>query len=84
MADVMRVAMGIPGFDELIEGGFPKGRNIILTGPAGSGKTTFSLQFLYNGITLFGENGPFITLEEEVSDLISDMGRCDWHLEVPY
>ena len=83
MVDVMRLATGIPGFDELIEGRFPKGRTIILTGPAGSGKTTFGIQFLYIGITLFGENGLFITLEEEVSDIISDMGRYDWHGEVP-
>ena len=42
----MRTATGIPGFDELIEDGFPKERTIILTGPAGSGKTTFGIQCL--------------------------------------
>jgi len=43
MANVMRAATSIPGFDELIEGGFPKERTIILTGPAGSGKTIFGM-----------------------------------------
>lgn len=80
MSEVLRVATGIEGFDALIEGGFPKGRIIILTGPAGSGKTTFGMQFLYNGAVKFGENGLFVTLEEEVSDLVSDMGRYGWNL----
>jgi len=80
MSDVMRVATGIEGFDGLIEGGFPKGRTMILSGPAGSGKTTFGMQFLYNGATRFGENGIFVTLEEEIVDLTSDMGRYGWDL----
>jgi KaiC/GvpD/RAD55 family RecA-like ATPase len=81
MNNVIRIATGIEGFDELIEGGFPKGRTMILTGPAGSGKTTLSMQFLYNGVVRFGENGIFVTLEEEIVDLTSDMGRYGWDLE---
>lgn len=81
MPDVKRVSTGIPGFDELIEGGFNEGRPVILTGPAGSGKTTFAIQFLYNGVTMFGENGLFVTLEEEVNDLTNDMSRYGWNLE---
>ena len=46
MADVMCIAMGIPGFDEIKEGEFPKERTIIFAGPAGSGKTTFGIQSL--------------------------------------
>jgi KaiC/GvpD/RAD55 family RecA-like ATPase len=42
----MSIATGIQGFDELIEGGFPKERTSILTGPAGSDKTTFGIQYL--------------------------------------
>jgi KaiC/GvpD/RAD55 family RecA-like ATPase len=48
---------------------------------AGSGKTTFGMQFLHNGITQFNENGIFVTLEEEVPDLTKDMGRYGWDLE---
>ena len=81
MSELTRVATGIDGFDELIEGGFPKGRIIILTGPSGSGKTTFGMQFLYNGVIKFREKGLFVTLEEELSDLTSDMGRYGWNLE---
>lgn len=78
---IERVATGVPGLDELIEGGLPKGRIILITGTAGSGKTTLGMQFLYNGITRFEENGLFVTLEEEVADLIKDMSRYGWRLE---
>jgi circadian clock protein KaiC len=78
---IERVATGIPGLDDLIEGGIPRGRIILVTGSAGSGKTTLGMQFLCNGITSFEENGLFVTLEEEPQDLIKDMSRYGWPLE---
>jgi KaiC/GvpD/RAD55 family RecA-like ATPase len=78
---IERVPTGIPGLDGLIEGGLPKGSITLVTGPSGSGKTTLGIQFLYNGITKFGENGLFVTLEEEVSDLTRDMTRYGWELK---
>ena len=81
MIEIERVPTGIPGLDELIEGGLPKGRITLIAGTAGSGKTTLGMQFLYNGITAFGENGLFVTLEEETADLVGDMGRYGWDLE---
>ena len=44
-----RVKSGIPGLDELIEGGFLKGNIILLAGGTGAGKTIFSAQFIYEG-----------------------------------
>ena len=79
--DIERVPTGIPGLDELIEGGLPRGRITLITGAAGSGKTTLGMQFLNNGITKFGENGLLITLEEEVTDLVKDMSRYGWELQ---
>jgi circadian clock protein KaiC len=59
-----RAKTAIKGFDELIEGGFiPETVNLI-TGPAGSGKSLFAMQFIYNGVRLFDETGIYITLEE--------------------
>ena len=57
-----RVATGIKGFDELVEGGFPKGSSILITGPPGSGKSIFSMQYLYNG-AMKGENGIYIYMD---------------------
>jgi circadian clock protein KaiC len=47
---------GIKEFDELIQGGFPKGAVMLLAGSAGSGKTIFSFEWLFHG-TKQGENG---------------------------
>ncbi len=43
-----RIATEIKGFDKLIEGGFPKGSVVLITGVPGSGKTIFCLQTARN------------------------------------
>jgi circadian clock protein KaiC len=45
-----RHSTGIPALDDLIGGGIPKGTRAILLGPHGSGKTVFSMQFLWAGL----------------------------------
>lgn len=55
----------VSDFDKLIDkGGMKKGDIILLSGGAGTGKTTFGMQFLYNGAKVKGEKGIYITLEE--------------------
>jgi circadian clock protein KaiC len=45
-----RLATGVPGLDEMMGGGIPVGDVVLLTGPAGSGKTTFAMQFVAQGL----------------------------------
>ena len=45
-----RLATGVPGLDEMTGGGIPAGDVVLLTGPAGSGKTTFAAQFIAQGL----------------------------------
>ena len=45
-----RLSSGIPGLDSMIGGGIPAGDVVLLTGPAGSGKTTFATQFIAQGL----------------------------------
>ena len=59
-----KVKTGIPGFDEIVDGGLPKGYCYTVAGGPGSGKTTFALQFLYNGVTKYGENGVYLSFDE--------------------
>jgi circadian clock protein KaiC len=40
---------GIPGLDDMIEGGFPFPSVILVAGSAGAGKTTFAQRFLFAG-----------------------------------
>jgi KaiC/GvpD/RAD55 family RecA-like ATPase len=76
-----RCPTGIPGFDELIEGGFPRKRSILLSGTCGSGKTTFAIQFLYNGIVKYNEPGILISLEQDPQELKADMKNFGFDLD---
>src|SRR6266516_3089816 len=64
MPMVDRTPTGIPGLDEILTGGFPRGRVILLVGGPGTGKTILTSQFLMNGIKMYGENGAFVSLDE--------------------
>ncbi len=78
---IERVKTGVPGLDELIEGGFPKGDIILLAGGTGCGKTIFSTQFIYSGATQQGEKGLYVTFEEEAKTLKRNMLRFGFDLD---
>jgi KaiC/GvpD/RAD55 family RecA-like ATPase len=65
-----RVATGIKGFDELIEGGFPQGTANLLLGSYGTGKSIFSLEYIYNG-ALKKEPGLYVSFEQNEDELIN-------------
>ncbi|UCE38079.1 MAG: ATPase [Thermoplasmata archaeon] len=70
-----RVNTGIPGMDDLIEGGFPKNTVNLLSGPSGSAKSLFGMQFIYNGAKDYDDTGLYLTLEESKENLKRAM-RC--------
>jgi archaellum biogenesis ATPase FlaH len=47
--EIERCKTGIPGLDDLLRGGFPRGSAIVITGTPGTAKTIFALQFVVNG-----------------------------------
>ena len=69
---------GIPGLDELLGGGFPENRVILIIGGPGAGKTIFASQFLYKGIVDYEENGIYSSLDETKDHLYSEMNRFNW------
>jgi circadian clock protein KaiC len=64
-----KVPTGVQGFDEITEGGLPKGRVSLVAGAAGSGKTVFAMGFLVNGAEMYGDPGLFVSFEETSPDL---------------
>ena len=74
-----RVTTGIHGFDGLIQGGFLPGRVYLVSGPPGSGKTTFGVQFLAHG-GIKGEPGLYITLSEPAETIMDDMSNYSFNI----
>ncbi|MFH1256360.1 MAG: ATPase domain-containing protein [Candidatus Diapherotrites archaeon] len=75
-----RVQSGIVGLDELIEGGFPQGRSLLLSGGCGTGKTIFSMQYIYAGAKKYSEPGIYVTLDERPDLIRQDVMRFGWDL----
>jgi len=76
-----KVDTGIPGLDDLVDGGFPEGRVILVVGGPGTGKTILCSQFLYKGMYEEKENGVFVSLDENRSHFYSEMKQFGWDFE---
>lgn len=75
------VASGIPGFDEISNGGFVRNRSTLVAGSAGSGKTVFAVQFLVAGAAELGEPGVMVTFEESPDDIAANVANFGWDLQ---
>ncbi|WP_058997375.1 KaiC domain-containing protein [Haloarcula sp. CBA1127] len=79
-SDIPRVDIGIEGLDQMIQGGIPQRHLIVTIGSAGTGKTTFGLQFLHHGLRN-GENAVFLTLEQSHDAILDTAGDRGWGFE---
>jgi circadian clock protein KaiC len=71
---------GIPGLDEITNGGLPAGRPTLVSGGPGSGKTLFGITFLVNGALRFDEPGVLMTFEENARELAEDVASLGFDL----
>jgi KaiC/GvpD/RAD55 family RecA-like ATPase len=79
MGDIVeRCPTGIEGFDKLCQGGFVRNSDNLILGGPGSGKSTFLLQFLWNGVTKFGENGLYCSFEPDIVETLKDGMMMGW------
>jgi KaiC domain protein len=76
-SDIPRIDLGIEGLDNMIQGGVPQHHLMVTIGSAGTGKTTFGLQFLYHGLQK-GENAVYITLEQSHESIIDTANEWGW------
>jgi len=75
-----RVSSGVKGLDEILGGGFPKGRTILVVGSPGSGKTILAIQFLHAG-AVAGERSIYITFDEKPEQVKQNVSEFGWDLD---
>ncbi|MBU1120451.1 MAG: ATPase domain-containing protein [archaeon] len=78
MVEIPRTRTGVPGLDELMDGGIPRGNLVVLAGDPGSGKSCLCLSYLYQGVTKYDEPGIYISLEESVDEIVRDGKQFGW------
>lgn len=76
----MRISTGVPGFDAIVEGGLPENRLYVISGPPGSGKTTFCSHFVTTGVRA-GEKCLYVTMHETKDELVRDMAGYSFGFE---
>lgn len=74
---IERVTSGVHGLDKHISGGFVKKSINLISGATGTCKTIFGLQYIWHGLQR-GENGVYISLEQEPEDIFADVEFFGW------
>jgi KaiC/GvpD/RAD55 family RecA-like ATPase len=80
LSEIPKTKSGIPGLDEILEGGFPRNYMYSVLGVPGAGKTTFGAQFLVRGATQYAENGLYVSLMEPTYSVANNMMRFNWNM----
>jgi len=75
-----RMKVGIIGLDDMLGGGLIPGSICAIIGTYGTGKTTFSLQFIWEGLKK-GEHIIYISLEEREERIIEYMQQKGWDVQ---
>ncbi len=79
--DTPVVKTGIPGFDSTLSVGLKKNSSVVVSGPPGSGKTIFGLQFVYSGAKEFDEPGVYISLSQGIDEIKNDCRAFGWDID---
>ncbi len=75
----MIIKTGIRGFDKIVQGGLISNRTYVVSGPPGSGKTTFGAQFLANGASA-GTAGLYVSLVRGAETTIENMNSYSMNI----
>ncbi len=75
-----KIRTGINGLDDMLGGGIPRGHVVAVVGSFGTGKSTFGIQFINEGLKN-GEKGIFISLEEDVESILETAKSYGWDLQ---
>ncbi len=75
---IERLETGITGLDRTLGGGLPKGRSVLVTGATGTGKSVLLSEFIYRGITAYGQPGVFVACEEPPEAIRLNVASFGW------
>lgn len=78
---VSYVKTGVPGVDAILNGGIYPGSAVLVSGPPGSGKSIFGMQYVYAGARDYEESGLIIAMEEtdvSLSEYAASIGWDRW------
>ena len=81
--NMKRLHTGITGLDEIIEGGYPKGRTLLIIGTTGSGKTILGISFIQQACSE-GRKSMIIATEELPEDILIQSESVGKPLEMFY
>jgi circadian clock protein KaiC len=81
MSEVGLIKTGIKGLDSILLGGIPRTNVILVQGVTGSGKTLLGMEFIFRGITQYGEPGLVVVFETSPDKLIRDAAALGWNLD---
>lgn len=74
-----KIRTGVPGLDDMLDGGLIPGRAYIVSGASGTGKTTLAMQFLLEGAKN-GERVLYVALDEPPNEVKANMQSYGWDL----
>lgn len=67
-----RVSMGVERLDAMLDGGFYRGTNALITGSSGTGKSTLAGAFIAAACQR-GERALYISFDENAADIVRDL-----------
>lgn len=76
--NIERVPSGIPGLDDMIDGGLVRNSTTLVQGGAGAAKTLLCLQHLYHGAMEMDEPGIFLSFNESEKALLRHASVFGW------
>lgn len=78
-----RLRTGVPGLDDILQGGLPAEQLYLVEGDPGTGKTTLAMQYLLEGVAQ-GQKVLYVTLSEPAGELRGSAESHGWDLaQVP-
>lgn len=76
-----RVMTYVKDLDERMEGGVPQGYVVLVCGTAGSMKSSFTFNIIYNAAKNEGKKGLYVSLEQERGSLLRQMKKLGMNIK---